>query len=170
MESILIKIVMEIINLPLRFLSWPVLWLFKKIYPLKKLESEIFIHLGDDKPVSFQISTQIPTVIITARVINATLMDVVLEKLCIENLHVGGVTILNGSCFNENGNIDRGVEKIFFQQFELNEYKVKELQRIKDERVGTTTSLTLYISACFDVKPYGKFKKFYPITTSCNIN
>ena len=154
--TIFIKIFDILTALPLKILFWPI----KLIYPLKKVINEIYIRLPES-PLTFSInvSNSPPRAEIYLEVINASLIDIFIEKFCIEFLLSKGITLLRNCCFFNRGVIKRGNTNFFSQTIDLNEFQVKKLQEFKNELDQRYKFATANVILNLKTKFHGKFQK-----------
>lgn len=166
--TIFIKFLDFLTSLPLKILVSPI----RLIYPLKKLENEIYIRPRISNPLSFNVRVinPIPHGIVTLEIINASLMNIFIEKFCIDSISLNdGTHIISNICFSDQKIIKRGTAEVFFQQFDLNGSQVKKLQEIKDKPNKIYKSAMVDCSLNLEIKFYGRYQKRFRIEVVLDI-
>lgn len=158
--TVFIKIIFDILSRFPRIFLLPVKW----IYPLKKIESEIILCPRLDSPLSFHLATgnAVPVGFLALEIINASLLDITLERLKIDNLSVslpGDYSLLiSDRDISEPVFIKRGTSSAIFGKIELNEFQTQKLWKFKEEK-EKYIPVILDITAIFKIKFYGELKK-----------
>jgi hypothetical protein len=158
LNSFLIKFLDILSSIPNKI----ILLLIKWLYPLERIKKSIHIRPATNQsPISFSlsVSNSTPKVRVALEIINASLLDIIFERLIIQNLILEDEWIISSFIYSERKRIKQGEKEVIGFFIDLNELQVNKINEIKKEKYGKYGRCTIDIQIYFATKFYGNFEK-----------
>jgi hypothetical protein len=145
----------ELLGVLLETLRFMPGFLLRRLYPSEKLQSALEITVRPQNPLSFSISSDVPSVSIYLQVINHSVIDLELDHLFAEMWSDSPHMMRLAICQSRERSFLRHHSSgdIYCRDF-LNELQVRQIRLAQEKQL----TFTLHVTAFFDTK-LGKVKK-----------